>query len=69
MLFRSRHSKEVIELLTNQFGDKVMKTMIRESIRLAEAPSFQLSISQYQTKSAAAEDYRALAKEVISLTQ
>jgi chromosome partitioning protein len=66
---RTRHSKEVVELLTNQFGDKVLKSMIRESIRLAEAPSFQLSISQYQTKSAAADDYRALAKEVISLTQ
>jgi chromosome partitioning protein len=66
---RTRHSKEVLELLSQQFGNKVFKSMIRESVRLAEAPSFQLSISQYETKSAAAEDYRALAKEVISLTK
>lgn len=66
---RTRHSKEILELLTDQFGDKVLKTMIRESIRLAEAPSFQLSINQYESKSSAAEDYRALAKEIISLSK
>lgn len=66
---RTRHSKEILELLTNQFGDKVLKSMIRESIRLAEAPSFQLSINQYGSKSSAADDYRALAAEVLSLTQ
>lgn len=66
---RTRHSKEILELLTNQFGDKVLKSMIRESIRLAEAPSFQLSINQYGSKSTAADDYRALAAEVLSLTQ
>ncbi len=66
---RTRHSREILELLVNQFGDKVLKTVIRESIRLAEAPSFQLSINQYGSKSTAADDYRALASEVISLTQ
>lgn len=66
---RTRHSKEILELLINQFGDKVLKSMIRESIRLAEAPSFQLSINQYGTKSTAADDYRALAAEVLLLTQ
>lgn len=66
---RTRHSKEILELLISQFGDKVMQSTIRESIRLAEAPSFQLSISQYGSKSAAADDYRALAAEVLKLTK
>jgi chromosome partitioning protein len=65
---RTRHSKEIIELLTNQFGSKVLKSTIRESIRLAEAPSFQQSITDYESKSSASEDYRALASEIISLT-
>ena len=65
---RTRHSKEILELLIGQFGDKVMKSTIRESIRLAEAPSFQLSICQYGSKSTAADDYRALAAEVLKLT-
>jgi len=66
---RTRHSREVLELLVKQFGDKVLKSVIRESIRLAEAPSFQLSINQYGSKSTAADDYRALAAEVLLLTQ
>jgi len=66
---RTRHSKEIMELLINQFGDKVLKSVIRESIRLAEAPSFQLSINQYGSKSTAADDYRALAAEVLLLTK
>ena len=65
---RTRHSKEIIELLTKQFGSKVLRTVIRENIRLAEAPSFQQSITDYESKSSASEDYRALASEIISLT-
>jgi chromosome partitioning protein len=63
---RTRHSKEVIELLKDQFGDKVFKSQIRENIYLAEAPSFAEAILTYKTKSGAAEDYRALAKEVLA---
>jgi len=66
---RTRHSKEIMELLINQFGDKVLKSVIRESVRLAEAPSFQLSINQYGSRSAAADDYRALAAEILLLTK
>jgi len=40
---------------------------IRRNIRLAEAPSFEQSIFSYSPQSAGAEDYRALADEVVSL--
>ncbi len=40
---------------------------IRRNIRLAEAPSFERSIFQYAPQSAGADDYRALADEVVSL--
>ncbi len=40
---------------------------IRRNIRLAEAPSFEQSIFQYAPQSAGADDYRALADEVVSL--
>ena len=43
---------------------KTFTTRIRRNIRLAEAPSFGQSIFQYSSKSAGAEDYRALAEEV-----
>ena len=45
----------------------LFQTRIRRNIRLAEAPSFEQSILRYAPHSAGAEDYRALAAEVIQL--
>jgi chromosome partitioning protein len=63
---RTRHSLEVVERLRETFGASVYRTEIRENIRLAEAPSFRQSILTYDTRSAGAADYRALAAEVIA---
>ena len=41
------------------------KTIIPRNVRLAEAPSHGLPINLYDSKSAGAESYRLLAKEVI----
>jgi len=62
---RTRHGVEVVEELRKRFPAETCKTVIRENIRLAEAPSFGQPITLYDTKSAGAEDYRALATEVI----
>jgi chromosome partitioning protein len=64
---RTKHSKEVLDMLTAEFKDKVFKSIIRENIRLAEAPSFHESILIYDKNSTAASDFRALAKEISSL--
>jgi len=45
----------------------LFESRIRRNIRLAEAPSFEQSIFSYSPQSAGAEDYRALADEVVSL--
>ena len=44
---------------------KIYDTLIPRNIRLAEAPSHGLPINMYDTKSAGAESYRMLAKEVM----
>lgn len=44
---------------------RTFETRIRRNIRLAEAPSFGQSIFEYAPKSNGAEDYRALADEVV----
>jgi len=44
----------------------VMKTRIRKNIRLAEAPSFGQSISDYAADSNGAADYAGLAAEVVA---
>jgi chromosome partitioning protein len=63
---RTRHAREVVEQLRQRSGSLVYRTVIRENIRLAECPSFGLTITKYDGKSAGAADYRALADEIIS---
>ncbi|MEI8399575.1 MAG: ParA family protein [Alcaligenaceae bacterium] len=63
---RTRHSKDIVEALIARFGQQVLVARIRENIRLAEAPSFQKTILQYQPNSNVAEDFRTLAHEVVS---
>jgi len=62
---RTKHSKEIVEELRNKFKDLVFDTIIRENVKLSEAPSFAQPIMQYDTESRGALDYRLLAQEVI----
>ncbi|WP_162785882.1 ParA family protein [Polynucleobacter necessarius] len=62
---RTRHAKDVIELLKQSFGDKVLSSIVRENVSLAEAPSFNQGIMTYKPSSSAAEDYRALTIELL----
>lgn len=45
---------------------KIFATRIRRNVKLAECPSFGQSIFDYAPKSAGAEDYAALAQEVMA---
>lgn len=62
---RTRLSAEVVEKLREKFGGAVLDSVIRENVRLAEAPSFSQPITVYDPASPGAEDYRAAAKELI----
>ncbi|MBI1743055.1 ParA family protein [Candidatus Acetothermia bacterium] len=62
---RTRHALEVVEQLRERFGKLVYRVIIRENVRLAECPSFKQPITEYDTRSYGAADYRALAKAVI----
>jgi len=66
---RTRHSQEIVAQLRERFGPVVYRTAIRENIRLAECPSFGQPITQYDSRSAGAHDYRALAEEVQAQAQ
>lgn len=57
--------KDVIGYLKTNFKDAVFKTVIRENIALAEAPSFGKDIYSYSPASIGAQDYSALCKEII----
>jgi len=62
---RTRLSQDIIADLRKRFGDKIYETVIRENVKLAEAPSFGKPITIYDSKSSGAEDYRSLASEII----
>jgi chromosome partitioning protein len=47
---------------------RIFKSKIRRNIKLAESPSFGQTIIKYDPASNGAADYRALAREVISMT-
>ncbi|MCW2927722.1 MAG: ParA family protein [Thermoleophilia bacterium] len=63
---RTIHSREAVELLEKTYADRVMKTRIRKTIRLAEAPVQGSSVLTYESNGNAAAQYRELATEVIS---
>jgi chromosome partitioning protein len=63
---RLLHSREAIEILNENFGDLVLRTKIRKTIRYAEAPVKGQSVLKYDPTGEAAAMYRDLAKEVIN---
>ena len=62
---RTNLSQQVVENVKNNLSHHIYDTMIPRNIRLAEAPSYGQPITVYDSKSAGAESYRALAREVI----
>jgi chromosome partitioning protein len=62
---RTVHAKEAIEILEENFGDRVFASRIRKTIRFAEAPVKGMSVLKYDPDGTAANAYRQLAKEVL----
>jgi chromosome partitioning protein len=56
----------VLDQLKSRFEGKVYQSVIRENIRLAEAPLHLKPITQYDPACKGAEDYRALAQEMFA---
>jgi chromosome partitioning protein len=66
---RTNLSIQVVDEVKRYFKGKVYTTMIPRNVRLAEAPSFGLSIIKYDEKSKGAEAYSELAEEFIYLSE
>ncbi len=62
---RTNLSIQVVEEVKKYFKDKVYRTVIPRSVRLAEAPSFGQPIMLYDEKSKGSEAYIKLAEEII----
>ena len=63
---RTVHAKEAIEILEENFGDRLFASRIKKTVRFAEAPVKGMSVLKYDPDGTAAQSYRDLAKEVLS---
>jgi chromosome partitioning protein len=63
---RTVHAKEAIEILEENFGDRVFASRIKKTIRFAEAPVKGMSVLKYDPDGVAAQSYRDLATEVLA---
>lgn len=61
---RTNLSMQVVEEVKNYFKDAVFSTVIPRNVRLAEAPSYGMSIMDYDKNSRGAKAYASLADEV-----
>ena len=66
---RTIHAKEAIEILEENFGDRVFASRIRKTVRFAEAPVKGMSVLKYEPDGVAAQSYRQLAQEVLGQWQ
>jgi len=63
---RNRLSKDVMHELYQHFPNKVFRSVIPRSVKLAEAPSFGRTILHYHPQSKGARAYEKLAREIDS---
>ena len=63
---RNKLSESVMEELYKYFPNRIFRSVIPRSVRLAEAPSYGRTILQYDPKSKGGKAYEGLAKEILS---
>ena len=66
---RTNLSIQVVDEVKKYFKGKVYTSIIPRNVRLAEAPSYGLSIIDYDSKSKGAEAYMELAEEFLYLRE
>ena len=62
---RTTLSRQVAAEVRNFFGRQVFETIIPRTVKLSEAPSYGIPITQYDPAGKGAAAYTELAKEVI----
>jgi len=65
--YRNKLTKEVVEEVQKFFGDKVYRTIIPRTVKLAEAPSFGKPVALYDKHSLAARKYDDVVKEILGI--
>ena len=66
---RTNLSNQVVKEVKKYFNDKVYKTVIPRNVRLSEAPSYGMPITEYDPKSKGAKSYTKFAKEFLKINE
>ncbi len=64
---RTNLSNQVVKEVKKYFNDKVYKTVIPRNVRLSEAPSYGMPITEYDPKSKGAKSYEKFAREFLKI--
>ena len=64
---RTNLSNQVVKEVKKYFDDKVYKTVIPRNVRLSEAPSYGMPITEYDARSKGAKSYIKFAKEFMKI--
>ncbi len=59
-------ARDILDQISNVFGDKVFRTVVSRSVRLEESPAYRASIFEHAPGSSGALEYYALCEEVIA---
>ena len=62
---RTNLSNQVVKEVKKYFNDKVYKTVIPRNVRLSEAPSYGMPITEYDSRSKGAKSYEKFVKEFL----
>ena len=66
---RTNLSNQVVKEVKKYFDDKVYKTVIPRNVRLSEAPSYGMPITEYDPRSKGAKSYTKFAREFLKLNE
>ena len=66
---RTNLSNQVVKEVKKYFDNKVYKTVIPRNVRLSEAPSYGMPITEYDPRSKGAKSYTKFAKEFLKINE
>lgn len=66
---RTNLSNQVVKEVKKYFDNKVYKTVIPRNVRLSEAPSYGMPITEYDPRSKGAKSYVKFAKEFLKINE
>ena len=66
---RTNLSNQVVKEVKKYFDNKVYKTVIPRNVRLSEAPSYGMPITEYDPRSKGAKSYMKFAKECMKINE